>query len=84
MCAVPGAPVAFRRNGPGYRFVTLEVIRQLLSTQGLAVVEEAEAKVLEAIDTIPEQELRCSGNWYGWAKPIGEAVRAQRARRAQR
>ncbi len=48
VCAVAGAPVAFRRNGPGYRFVTLKVIRQLLATQGLRIVDDASAKVLEA------------------------------------
>lgn len=78
VCAVPGAPVAFRRNGTGYRFVTLEVIRQLLATQGLHIVDEASAKVLEAMAEIPEESM-------GWAQAISHsldaALEAELARR---
>lgn len=38
-----------------------------------------ERRVLEAVAAIPESELRSSGNWFGWAQPIGEAERARRA-----
>lgn len=41
-------------------------------------------ETLDALDAIPEQELRSSGNWYGWAQPIGEALRARKARKAVR
>lgn len=60
-----------------------------LSAQGLALVPASdvptpeERAVLEAVATIPAQELRSSGNWYGWAKPIGEAERARRAAKTQ-
>lgn len=80
--AVPEMPEVCVRLEP-LVYVPLKRLRALLAPQGLRIVGEAEAKVLEAIDAIPEQELRSSGNRYGWAKPIGEAVRAQRARRAQ-
>lgn len=34
----PGVGIAFRRAGSGYRYVTLEIIRELVATVGLQVV----------------------------------------------
>jgi|SRR5690349_4082272 len=39
---------------------------------------QAEQAVLDMVAAIPQKELDSSGNWYGWAKPIGEAERARR------
>lgn len=50
--------------------------------QGLRLCTREERQELDALDAIPESELNYSGNWFGWAKPIGDAVRANRAAKA--
>jgi hypothetical protein len=81
VCAVPGAPVAFRRNGPGYRFVTLEVMRQLLATQGLHIVSEADRKVLDALVDVSDQELRDAIASPVTSIEVTQFARAELARR---
>ncbi len=83
VCAVAGAPVAFRRNGPGYRFVTLKVIRQLLATQGLRIIDESSAKVLEAMALIPDGTIRhlASQMAVDFSSTTADALKAELARR---
>ncbi len=66
-------------------YVPLERLRALLSTQGMRIVGEAEAKVLDACAAVPLFEL----SYHGQCEPPPEhewltrVAKAELARRAQ-
>lgn len=68
--------------GDGAHYLEPRVLQRLVRTQlamqGLRIIDAKDARVLEAVGAIPPVELNSSGNWYGWAKPIGDAERARR------
>lgn len=66
-------------------YVGISDLQTALSRAGLALVPAAdvlmpeERAVLEAVASIPDSELRSRGNWYGYAKKVGDAEAARRA-----
>lgn len=83
----PGVGVAFRRAGSGYRHITLEVMRDLAATVGLALVPAAdvptpeERAVLEACKALDlsEAKLDEDGLTAGEVETIVDAELARRA-----